>query len=436
VVEPLPNGPCVCHPCRYWERIRPRHGPGEPKAVHDWSNAILRTAFVSTYAPHRCGIATFTEDLAAAVGGSRIVALHPDVPLPPYPGEVRHRIRRDVAADYVHVARALDQSGIDVVSVQHEYGIWGGIDGSFVLDFVRALRAPAVATLHTVLRHPTPSQRRILSELVDSTAATVVMSRSAATLLTHAYGTDPARIEIIAHGVPDLPLVAPDSVKPELGLAGRFVVLSFGLLGPGKGYESAIAALPALVRAIPSALYVIVGATHPDLVRREGEAYRRSLESTATSLGMTGHVKFVGRFVDPVELGTWLEAADIFVTPYPNLEQIVSGTLSYAMGAGKAIVSTPYAYATERLAGGRGRLIAPGSTEGLAEAFIELARNPELRAAYGRQAYEYSRGMRWPEIGAAYRRLFARVALALPTRSSVAVRSPHASPARMTAPRG
>jgi glycosyltransferase involved in cell wall biosynthesis len=422
-------------PCRYWERA-PRHGPDRPWATHDWSCDILRTAFVSTYAPHRCGIATFTQDLAAAVGGSQIVALHPNVPLPPYGAEVRHVIRRDVPADYLHVARALGQGGVDVVSVQHEYGIWGGTDGSHVLDFVRSLRAPAVATLHTVLRHPTASQRRILAELVEATAATVVMSRSAAGLLTRAYGMDPARIEIIPHGVPDLPLVPPDSVKPALGLSGRFVVLSFGLLGPGKGYESAIAAMPALVRAIPSALYVIVGATHPDLVRREGEAYRRSLEAAATSLGMTGHVKFVGRFVDPIELGTWLEAADIFVTPYPNLEQIVSGTLSYAMGAGKAIVSTPYAYATERLAGGRGRLVAPGSPDGLAEAFIELARDPGLRGALGRRAYEYSSGMRWPETGLAYRKLFARVSSGLPTRSPAAVRSTMTSMTGLPAPRG
>ena len=312
--------------------------------------------------------------------------------------------------DYVYVAQALDDCGVDVVSIQHEYGIWGGEDGAYVLDFVRALRQPAVATLHTVLRHPSPSQRRILTELVDASAATVVMSQAASNLLTRAYGVEPTRVQIVAHGVPDLPLVAPDSVKPRLGLDGRLVILSFGLLGPGKGYESAIAAMPAVVAAVPSANYVILGATHPGLLRREGEAYRRKLEATAVNLGAADHVQFVDRFVGRVELGTWLEAADIFVTPYPNLDQIVSGTLSYAMGAGKAIVSTPYAYARERLAHGRGRLVPAGSTDALADTFIELLRNPGLRASLGRHAYDYSRSMVWSEVGAEYRRVFARAA--------------------------
>jgi glycosyltransferase involved in cell wall biosynthesis len=297
---------------------------------------------------------------------------------------------------------------VDAVSIQHEYGIWGGEDGAYVLDFVRALRVPAVATLHTVLRHPNASQRRILTELIDATSATVVMSQTAASLLGATYRFDSARIEVVAHGVPHLPLVAPDSIKPRLGLQGRSVILSFGLLGPGKGYESAIAAMPAVLKAVPSALYVILGATHPDLLRREGEAYRHKLQAVAAELGVTDHVKLVDRFVSRQELGTWLEAADIFVTPYPNLDQIVSGTLSYAMGAGKAIVSTPYAYACERLAHGRGRLVPAGSADALADTLVELLRDPALRAAFGQRAYAYSRGMIWPVVGEAYRGVFAR----------------------------
>jgi len=279
-----------------------------------------------------------------------------------------------------------------------------------VLDFVRALRMPVVATLHTVLRQPAYSQRRILTELVDAAAATVVMSQTAASLLTGAYAVDPTRLDIVPHGVPDLPLLAPDTVKPRLGLQGRSVILSFGLLGPGKGYESAIAAMPAVVKAVPNVCYVILGATHPDLLQREGEAYRRSLEMTAAELGVTDHVQFVDRFVSKTELGTWLEAADIFVTPYPNLDQIVSGTLSYAMGAGKAIVSTPYAYAREQLASGRGRLVPPGSSEALAQTLVELLLDPVMRASLGRHAYDYSRGRVWSEVGAQYRRIFARAA--------------------------
>ena len=329
---------------------------------------------------------------------------------------MRHRIRRDTLSDYLRVAHAIDATQVGTVAVQHEYGIWGGPDGAWVLDFVRALRTPVVATLHTVLRNPTSAQRRILHELIGASAATVVMSSSAAQLLTRSYAVDPSRVEIIPHGVPDLPLVTTDSVKPLLGLEGRTVILSFGLLGPGKGYESAIAAMPAVVAADPTALYVIVGATHPEAVRREGEAYRHRLEDAATSLGMADHVRFVGRFVDSDELATWLEAADIFLTPYPNLEQIVSGTLSYAMGAGKAIVSTPYAYAAERLAHGRGRLVAPGSVDALSQALSELVLDRGLRATYGRRAYDFSRGMLWSEVGAAYRHLFARVSLSSRTR--------------------
>ena len=395
---------------------------------------IAKTAFVSTYAPVRCGIATFTADLALAVGDREVVALDPPERPGQYPIEVRHRIRRDVREDYLRVARALDASPIGVVSLQHEYGIWGGPDGAHVLDFVGALRTPTVATLHTVLQHPTPSQQRILTDLVKATAATIVMSTSAAELLERSYGIDPAHLEIVPHGVPDLPLVAPDTVKPQLGLAGRMVILSFGLLGPGKGYESAIAAMPAVVRADPSALYVIVGATHPEMLRREGESYRRKLQALAASLGVSDHVRFIGRFVDAVELGTWLEAADIFVTPYPNLEQIVSGTLSYAMGAGKAIVSTPYAYASERLADGRGRLVPVGSVEALADALVELARSPEWRAAYGRRAHEHSRRMLWSEVGIGYRRVFARVSRPVVAAGPVATTGPVMVPFDTMAP--
>jgi len=366
---------------------------------------------VSTYAPVRCGIATFTADLSAAVRESRIVALDPGTADGPYPVEVRHQIRRDTFADYARAARAIDAESLGAVSVQHEYGIWGGHDGAWVLDFVRALRTPVVATLHTVLRHPTPSQRRVLHELVGAAAATVVMSNAAADLLTRSYAVEPSRVQIIPHGVPDLPLVNADSVKPLLGLEGRTVILSFGHLGTGKGYESAIAAMPAVVAADPTALYVIVGATHPEAIRRDGEAYRHQLEAEAASLGMTEHVRFVGRFVDSAELAMWLEAADIFLTPYPNLEQIVSGTLSYAMGAGKAIVSTPYAYAVERLAHGRGRLVEAGSVAALGRALAELALQRDVRAEYGRRAYAFSRSMLWSEVGANYRRLLDRVAL-------------------------
>ena len=370
---------------------------------------MVRTAFASTYPPRRCGIATFTSDLSRVTGDREVVVLHPPEQATPYPIEVHHRIRRDEPADYARTARSLDRC-VDVVSIQHDYGIWGGEDGEAVLDFVRALPVPAVATLHTVLRTPTAHQRAILVELVRTAEATIEMSRSAASLLTSSYGVDPTRLDIIPHGVPDLPMVGSELTKPGFDLAGRDVLLSFGLLGPGKGYELALEALPAVIAEHPTACYVIVGATHPNLVRLQGETYRQSLMDLVTSLGLADHVRFVDRFVGRVELTRWLQAADVFVTPYPDLDQIVSGTLSYAMGAGRAVVSTPYAYARELLAEGRGIVVPPSSPPALAAALNDLLADDELRAAIGRRAYEHSRNMVWSEVGGAYGRVFRRVA--------------------------
>jgi glycosyltransferase involved in cell wall biosynthesis len=312
-----------------------------------------------------------------------------------------------------------------VVSVQHEFGIWGGTDGEHVLDFARALRVPSVVTLHTVLRDPSPHQRAVLAELLGIVQETVVMSRSAANLLTERYAVDGRLVSVIPHGVPNVPLVDAATVKPKLGIDGRDVILSFGLLGPGKGYELAIDALPTVAAAHPDVLYVIVGATHPDLLRTQGEAYRESLVAEIRRLGMERHVRFVDRFVGRVELTQWLEAADVFVTPYPNMDQIVSGTLSYAMGAGRAIVSTPYTYARELLADGRGVLVPPGSAAAFAEGINSVLGDPELRAAIGRRAHAYSRRMIWSAVGAEYEAVFASLRSgsqpAAPVRAGVPV---------------
>lgn len=331
---------------------------------------------------------------------------------------MHHRIRRDERSDYARTAGALGGC-VEAVSIQHEFGIWGGSDGGYVLDFVEALDIPAVTTLHTVLAEPTAGQRAILTELIAQSERLVVMSRSAATLLATAYDIDDEKIDIIPHGVPDLPLVEPVSVKAGLGVDGREVILSFGLLGPGKGLELALDALPAVVAEHPTVCYVIVGATHPDLVRREGEAYRSRLVAQVQALGMEDHVRFVDRFVGRVELTRWLEAADVFVTPYPKLDQIVSGTLSYAMAAGRAVVSTPYTYAKELLADGRGMLVPPGSPERLASALNDILGDHELRAALGRRAYAHSRSMVWSAVSREYRAVFDGVSAG----SSVARRS-------------
>jgi glycosyltransferase involved in cell wall biosynthesis len=365
--------------------------------------------FVATYPPRRCGIATFTRDLASATGEHEIAVLHPPDGPEIYPIEVRHRIRRDVREDYVRVAKSLNRSNARVISIQHEYGIWGGVDGESVLDFVGALTKPVVSTLHTVPQDPSSGQRRVLKGLINASAATVVMARSAAALLGRVYGVNPSDLDVVPHGVPYLPLVEPNSVKSRLGLETAPMILCFGLLGPGKGYETVIEAMPRVVEASPRAYYVILGATHPELLRRDGEAYRTKLVDLARALGVAERVLFVDRFVTPSELGRWLTAADIFVTPYPNREQIVSGTLAYAMSAGKAIVSTRYPYAVEMLEGGRGRLVASTAPGVLAESLIELLSDDDLRRRLGRRAYEFSRSMIWSQVGARYRQIFERV---------------------------
>ena len=337
------------------------------------------------------------------------MALHPTGEAGPYPAEVRHRIRRDTQTDYTAAAHALNDCGVEVVSVQYGRGIWGGEDGAYVLDFARALRVPMVTTFHDVPAGPTPVQRANIAELVDLSAATIVMSESAAAEMTRSYGIPADRLDIVPHGVPHLPQVAADTIKPRLGLQGRAVILSFGLLEPGKGYETVIDAMPAVVAAHPTACYVILGATDPNHLAADGNAYRAGLEAQVAKRGMTASVKFVDRFVGRVELGNWLEAADVITTPYADLDQTVSSTLSFAMAAGKPIVSTPYAYATEMLSPDLGRLVPAGSPEALAREFIELLGDPELRSAIGLRAYERSRGMVWWEVGAQYRRIFDAV---------------------------
>ena len=371
----------------------------------------IRIAFASSYPPRRCGIATYTSDLGRASGNREIIALTPPDHEAPYPTEVHHRIRRDVDDDYPRIARALGGCRVDLVSIQYDPTIWGGTDGGFVLDFVGALNLPAVTTFHAIARRPTPSQRKVIAELAAASAASVVMSSAAAVLLTKAYGVDPGLIDVIPHGVPDLPLVEPATAKASLGLADAPFILTFGLLGPEKGFELAIAAMPAVVAVVPSARLVILGPTHPDLIRSEGEAYRRSLQDQIRALGMTGHVELVDRYVGRTELGRWLQAADLFVTPYPGLDQTVSGTLSHAMGAGKAIVSTPFAHASELLGGGRGVLAKP-DPGALAAAFVMLLGDPTKRAVIGGRAHAYSRAMLWPAIGQRYGELFERIAQA------------------------
>lgn len=325
---------------------------------------------------------------------------------------MHHRIRRDERDDYARTARSLERCA-DVASIQFADGIWGGEDGESVLDFVRELSLPALATLHSLSSNPTPRQREILLELVDSVRAAVVMCESAAALLRDGYGVDADRVEVIPYGVPDLPIMPSDSIKPSVALDGRNVLLSFGLLAPDKGFELVLDALPAIVAAHPNTTYVIVGATHPDVRLRDGEAYRISLAARAAKLKMTDHVRFVPEFVGRVELARWLQAADVFITPTPDLETMVSGTLTYAMAAGRAIVSTPYPYAVELLADGGGIVTQP-TPKAMATEVKRLLADEPARLAMGALAHERTRDHVWTQVGKAYQALFARVAADTP----------------------
>jgi glycosyltransferase involved in cell wall biosynthesis len=335
------------------------------------------------------------------------VALHPSGEPGPYPAEVRHRIRRDFQSDYGDMARALNDCGVDVVSLQYLPAIWGG-DGAFVLDFVRALKVPMVATIHEIEADPTPAQRHALAEMADTARKVVAMSNAAAHRLRDVYGIALDRVEIVPYGVSDLPFVAADTIKPRLGFKDRAVILSFGLLTPGKGFESVIEAMPEIVKAVPDARYIILGSTSPDAP--EGEKYRVALEARVVELGLTEYVKFIDKFVGRVELGTWLEAADVVVVPTLDPDRTVSGTLAYAVGTGRATVSTPSPYAEEMLADGRGRIVPAAAPEALATEIIGLLNDPAARETMGRLAHEHGRSMVWWEVGRRYRLLFDREA--------------------------
>jgi len=396
-----------------------------------------RIVYLATYPPRRCGIASFTHDLRAAVGGDgRVFALDPaDGSAPEHAGieppEVMAFLGGHTPADYRRAAIAIDGAGADIVSLQHEYGIYGGPDGEHVLAFADRLQAPIVPTLHTILTQPSERQRMILERLCARAEAVVVMSRTAAELLVDRYDVDAGLVRVIPHGVPDLARTEPEVRKQQLGLGDRPTILSFGLIGPGKGYELVIEALAGVADAVPDARYIILGTTHPDLLRREGERYRDSLRERAERLGVLDHVRFEDQYLGRSELVRWLQAADVFVTPYPNLDQITSGTLSYAMAAGLPVVSTPYLHAREMLAGDRGVLVEPGSPDAMAEALAALLRDPNLRRFYATRAYAHGRRMTWPIVGAAYRALFAEVAparqLAAPAASRLTAQTVRAS---------
>lgn len=370
----------------------------------------MRIALIGNYAPRRCGIATFTTDIAEKLKAFRpeigvdVYAL--DDPAQPltYDG-VAGTIMASERDDYVRAARCINESGVDAVWLQHEFGIFGGLDGEMVCDLVDGLAAPLVLTLHTVLGEPSERQRAILCHLISRASRIMVMSQRARELLCSFYEASPHLIEVIDHGAPDRPFGRQEEFKERLGLQGRTVIMSFGLLGPGKGLEAVIRALPAIVQRHPEVIYRIVGATHPNLVAQEGEAYREKLKALAAELDVSDHIAWVDRFLETDELLDQLEACDIYITPYPGLDQSTSGTLSYAVALGKAVVSTPYIHARELLADGIGVLIQPNSHEAIETAVNDLLGAPAELAAMQRRAYARGRETIWPRFAEASARL-------------------------------
>jgi glycosyltransferase involved in cell wall biosynthesis len=363
---------------------------------------LQRVALLGNHLPRQCGIATFTTDLSAAIAeafpavGCFVVAMNDAGRHHTYPPMVRFEIEENEVASYRRAVDFLNVSTVDVVSLQHEYGIFGGKSGGMVLALLSELRMPIVTTLHTILADPDPSQRRVMDEVVRLSERLVVMSAHGSALLQQVHGVPVAKIDLIPHGIPEV-MFAPGD-KDRLGVAGKSVILTFGLLSPDKGIEYVIDALPAILAEHPDTVYVVLGATHPHILAQSGESYRLMLEARAQRLGVGGAIIFHDRFVSQAELGEYLTAADIYVTPYLNLAQSTSGTLAYAMGAGKAVVSTPYRYANELLADGRGILVPPRDAGALAVEISGLLREPVRAATMREQASAHGRGMAWGAV--------------------------------------
>jgi len=373
------------------------------------SLSLKRVAFVGNYLPRRCGIATFTTDLAEAMVGELgqrgdvfVVAMD-DVPEGyHYPPRVRFQVRAANQADYRLAAEYITANQASVVILQHEFGIFGGPAGSHILRLLRELSVPIITTLHTILINPSDEQRQVMDELWRLSDRLAVMSHRAESMLQEIYNVPADRIAYIPHGIPDVPFVDPNFFKDQFQAEGRRVILTFGLLSPNKGIEHMIEAMPTVVRAFPDVLYIVLGATHPHLKQQYGEAYRTSLQRRVADLGIEENVRFVNRFVETRELIEYIGAADLYVTPYLNKEQITSGTLAYAAGAGKAVISTPYWHAEELLADERGILVPFRDPVALAEAIVYLFSNDTERNQMRKRAYTFCRDMVWKQVARSY----------------------------------
>lgn len=368
------------------------------------SATFRKAVIIGTYTPRLCGIATFTSDILHSLrqihptAEWQVVAMDDGVPKDAYPEEVTHVVPQDVQSAYRDVADSLNRQGVDVVIVQHEFGIYGGEAGMMLLDLLRQLRMPVIVHLHTVLETPNGVQKMVMDELIRLAASIIVMTETGADILMRAYGAGPAKVCVIPHGAPERPLESTAQFKPRFGFGGSNVLMTFGLLSPNKGLEVIIRGLPHILAQHPDTIYAIVGATHPHLLAHEGEAYRQRVKNLAEELGVLGHVRFLNRFCDQDELIDLLQATDIYVTPYLTEAQITSGTLSYAVALGKPVVSTPYWHARELLANGVGIICPFGDTQAFAQATIDLLSNNERRDEMARRAYRAGEPSRWRRV--------------------------------------
>jgi glycosyltransferase involved in cell wall biosynthesis len=375
----------------------------------------LRIAFIGNSLPRRCGIATFTSDLHEAVSTSRprieasIVAMNDRGQSYAYPEAVREQIQDDVLEDYVRTAEALNARRIDVVCLQHEFGIFGGEAGANLLALLSRLNMPVVTTLHTVLSEPSPMQRKVLCDVIALSAKVVVMAEKGRELLRSTYAVPAEKIEVIPHGIPDTPYADSAAAKSRLGFSGKPTILTFGLLSPNKGIEVMIDAMPEILRNRPDAVYVVLGATHPNLVRDQGETYRESLVARVRERGVDEHVVFLDRFVDKPTLLDFIAMCDVYVTPYLNESQMTSGTLAYSFGMGKAVVSTPYWHARELLADDRGVLVPFNDVPATAKEISELLTDELRRERLRKRAYASSRSMTWERTATSYVAIFEGV---------------------------
>ncbi len=365
----------------------------------------IRLAFVSTYPPRRCGIGTYTKDLATGINNlnperlAEIIALDDSISQSlEYPWEVSRRIRQQEWGDYQRVLRYLNHSVIDMVSIQHEFGIFGGPDGEYIVRFAQELEKPFIVTFHTVLQRPSENQKRIIQELAHHAQAVVVMLSVAGDILRDVYDIDPAKVVPIHHGTPDFPFAHEEAAKSRLGLEDRIIMSNVNLISRGKGIEYALQALPKVVAQYPNFLYLIVGQTHPVVQEQEGEAYREMLTGLVNDLGLQNHVQFVNEYVSLEALIGYVEASDFYITPYENLEQISSGSLAYAVAAGKLCLSTPYRYAQEILAGGHGYLVAPRSPESIRDALLHALSHPQAAENMRFKSYAQGRKMVWVHV--------------------------------------